>query len=97
MKWLLRKLLRIPKGAADGGRLFPSKANRGQVIPLSRGYYFPAGNDPYGPHFAGTDCAVDSETGECVREHPGPHVQVVSPGLYRIINRTDIADKEGKK
>lgn len=69
---LMRAILRRQRLPA-GGVLKPTREPSGPMFQLSPGYYFPAGNDPYGPHFGDTDCAIDMGTGECVRDHPGPH------------------------
>jgi len=81
MKWLIRKLFRIPKRA--GGERIPMPApNRDLVMmKVSDGYYFPEGNDPYGPHFGDGDCAINRRTGECERDHPGPHKRLPVVGI----------------
>jgi hypothetical protein len=53
-----------------GGRVPVPPAPPGVMVQLSDGYYFPAGNDPYGPYFGDTDCVISTRTGECVRDHP---------------------------
>lgn len=43
------------------------------MIRLSDGMFVPSGHDPYGSHFEDEDCVLSTRTGQCIRDHAGPH------------------------
>lgn len=68
MKRILRRLLRVKPGSAEGGLITRPLGGSIPVF-LDNGYVVASGHDPYGPHLADDECVLDARTGRCVRDH----------------------------